>query len=278
MLENLNTTEDDNTENIYEETEPFATSDETHDETNEADTPTEILNPNTQAGLSNTTSQTQFKAPTHTVKNNKRKAVDVAEKRMDEAYKLLKTVVNTEKPKQSLCQLYGQLVAEKLEAFDKMDRIVVMNDIDNLLFRATLRHMEKRSQQQHPTNNLPQQYPSRTNQMSYLNNRTSISTEQPTFTTFTQLSAIDAAPPIHTLVRQASLAQPDSQVSQAYSSSESYESHSSSDRSYDPSLSRPSSTLSLNYYPSPEYQIEANSATAPQERNSFVPTPQSSPY
>ncbi|KAG5894032.1 hypothetical protein JTB14_018134 [Gonioctena quinquepunctata] len=181
---------------------------------------------------------------------------------MDEAYKILKTAVNTEKPKYSRCHVYGQLVAEKLEAFDEMDRIVVMNDIDNLFFKATLRHMEKRSQQQYPTNNIPQQYPSRTNQY-----RTNL------FTTFTQLSAVAAAPPIDTLVRQASLAQPDSQVSQAYSSSESYESHPSSDHSYAPSLSRPSSTLSSNYYPSPEYQIEANSSTAPQERNRFCTYP-----
>lgn len=261
----MNTTEDDNTEKIYEETEPFTTS----DETNEADMPTETFNPTTQARLSNTTSSIQFKAPTQTAKNTKKiKGVDLAEKRMDEAYKILKTAVNTEKPKQSLCHVYGQLVAEKLEALDEMDRIVVMNDIDNLLFRATLRNMEKRSQQ-YPTNNLPQQYPSRTNQ---------ISTEQPSFTTFTQLSAVVAAPPIQTLVRKASVAQPNSQVSQAYSPSESYESHPSSDHSYVPSLSRPSSTLSSNYYPSPEYQIEANSTTAPQECSSFVPTPQSSPY
>lgn len=76
--------EDDNTENICEETEPFATADEIHDETNESDMSTETFNPNTQAGLSNTTSQTQFTNILPKINTGRVWTVDVAEKRVDE--------------------------------------------------------------------------------------------------------------------------------------------------------------------------------------------------
>lgn len=77
-----------------------------------------------------------------------------------------------------MCFVYGELVAEKLEALDEVDRVVVMNDIDNLLFRATMKRISKQSQQQYPTNNLLQQ--------SYSNNNASLSTAQPPFSTFIQ--------------------------------------------------------------------------------------------
>ncbi|CAG9772281.1 unnamed protein product [Ceutorhynchus assimilis] len=214
--ENLNTAEDENSGNIYEETGPFATS----DETNEAHMFSETLNPNTQIGPSNTTSETQFKAPT--TKNKKRTAVDVVGQR-NEAYKILKTSIqHTAKPKQSICHVYGQLVAEKLEALDEIDRIVLMNDIDNLLFRATLKHnMEKQLRQQYSIN-LPQQYPFRTNQMPYLNNNSSTITGQPSSTTFKKHSLAAAESPIHTMVSQAYYSSPEYQdeVSAATTSDE----------------------------------------------------------
>lgn len=36
------------------------------------------------------------------------------------------------------CDLYGQLLAEKLKALDTDDRLVLMNEIDNLVFKYTM--------------------------------------------------------------------------------------------------------------------------------------------
>lgn len=122
-LANLTTDENEIFEDISEETDDLST-----EESNEA------------KGRSNNTADKQCMAPTNN-KTPKRKAVDVVQKRVDEAYKILKTVANSEKPKTSQCSLYGQLVAQKLEALDELERVVVMNDIDNLLFRATIKQM-----------------------------------------------------------------------------------------------------------------------------------------
>lgn len=100
-LENLTAAEDENSEDTYGETEPFATS----DETSEADISIETLCSNAQAGPSNNTSETQFKASTNNSKNKKRKSVDLVQKRMDEAYKILKTSVNPKKTKK-VCVLF----------------------------------------------------------------------------------------------------------------------------------------------------------------------------
>lgn len=109
--------------------------------TNEINVPTapDTVSVNAEAGPSNYTANKQFKTPTNK-QNQKRKAVDVIQGRMDEAYKILKTAVS-EKPKTSQTSLYGQLVAQKLETLNELQRVIVMNEIDNVLFRATMRHM-----------------------------------------------------------------------------------------------------------------------------------------
>lgn len=53
-------------------------------------------------------------------------------------YEIMKQIQNTEPPKTTLCTAYGQLVAERLETLSDMNRIIVMNQIDNLFFRTKM--------------------------------------------------------------------------------------------------------------------------------------------
>lgn len=92
------------------------------------------------------------------INNKKRKPVDVIHERMDEAYKILKTSLSDEKAKPSQSSLYGQLVAQTLETFNEVEKAIVMNEIDNLLFLATMRHMGQQPHTLHSSNTL-QQYP-----------------------------------------------------------------------------------------------------------------------
>lgn len=152
--------------------------------TNEINVPTatDTVSVNAEAGPSNYTANKQFKTPTNK-QNKKRKAVDVIQGRMDEAYKILKTAVS-EKPKTSQTSLYGQLVAQKLETLDELQRVIVMNEIDNVLFRATMRHMGAYS-----TNNTLQlqQYPSNANQRHLYNSSPSEHSSSPA-NSYTSLS------------------------------------------------------------------------------------------
>lgn len=55
-----------------------------------------------------------------TRKNNKKRkldSTDVIEKRMEDAYNIMKTVCD--KPKKNRCQLYEELLGEKLSEFDE---------------------------------------------------------------------------------------------------------------------------------------------------------------
>lgn len=80
------------------------------------------------------------RVPVGEAKKNKRKAVVMNEtnRRMEEAYEIMKQIHNTEPPKTTLCTAYGQLLAERLETICEMNRIIVMNEIDNLFFRAKM--------------------------------------------------------------------------------------------------------------------------------------------
>nr|CAI5851464.1 unnamed protein product [Callosobruchus analis] len=59
------------------------------------------------------------------------------ERRMEEAYEIMKKCRNAKPPKPTLCTAYGQLVATRLETLSEVNRIIMMNEIDNLFFRAT---------------------------------------------------------------------------------------------------------------------------------------------
>ncbi|CAH1982680.1 unnamed protein product [Acanthoscelides obtectus] len=114
-------------------------------DSNEIEANTESAAANKEGGIEKSTESNQkhFKAPVGGAKKNKRKAVDMEEtnRRMEEAYEIMKQCQNTEPPKTTVCTAYGQLVAKRLETLSEVDRIIVMNEIDNLFFRATMRSM-----------------------------------------------------------------------------------------------------------------------------------------
>lgn len=162
-----------------------------------------------EKGPSNNTTEKQCMAPTYN-KTPKRKAVDVVQKRMDEAYKILKTVANSEKPDSNQCSLYGQLVAQKLQALNELDRVVVMNNIDNLLFRATIKQMGRQSHTLHSA--LPQHF--------YNENLVRSCVSSPS-----DQSVL--SPPQTLIIPEGPPSRPDSQLSLHCSSSQSYQSQSS---------------------------------------------------
>lgn len=90
-----------------------------------------------------------FKEPGNK-KNPKKKHLDPVQERMDEAYEILKTVAGTEKLKENQCSLYGKLVAEKLEGFDEFTRVILMHDIDNILFEAKMKQLRQESHKMIP--------------------------------------------------------------------------------------------------------------------------------
>ncbi|CAI6376348.1 unnamed protein product [Macrosiphum euphorbiae] len=55
---------------------------------------------------------------------------------MSEAFEIVKSVV--EKPAKDDCALYTDLLASKLRRFDERTRIILMNEIDNLVFRTEI--------------------------------------------------------------------------------------------------------------------------------------------
>lgn len=86
-----------------------------------------------------------------------------------------------EKPKTTQLSLYGQLIAQKLETLDEIKRAVVMNEIDNLLFRSTMKHMGQQSHALYSTNNPIQQYHSNANHVHYVPHNFSLSYQQPAY-------------------------------------------------------------------------------------------------
>lgn len=70
----------------------------------------------------------------------------IAKKQMDEAFSLIKNRCNRKENEKETneCDLYGQLLAQKLKALDFDDRVVLMNEIDNIVFKHVL-NARKRS-------------------------------------------------------------------------------------------------------------------------------------
>lgn len=123
------------------------------EETNEANVAMETVTSNPQSGPSNNNAPSKhFKVPVNTKNKQKRKAIDGVQGRMDEAYNVLKKTLNVEKSTPSSTSLYGQLVAQKLEPLDPIERVVAMNEIDNLLFRATMKHMGRQTYNPYSSN------------------------------------------------------------------------------------------------------------------------------
>jgi len=72
-----------------------------------------------------TSSTVESYTPTPSTRQNNKKrkldSTDVIEKRMEDAYNIMKSVCN--KPKKNRCQLYGELLGEKLSEFDEKHNI-----------------------------------------------------------------------------------------------------------------------------------------------------------
>lgn len=71
----------------------------------------------------------------------------IARKQMDEAFSLIKNRFNREEKEKEInaCDLYGQLLAEKLKPLHIDDRLVLMNEIDNLVFKYTMNVRQRNS-------------------------------------------------------------------------------------------------------------------------------------
>nr|CAI5826512.1 unnamed protein product [Callosobruchus analis] len=110
-------------------------------DSNEIVATTKSASADKEGGIGNSTNryQNHFKIP---VGEYKRKAVEMneTERRMEEAYEIMKQCRNAKPPKPTLCTAYGQLVATRLETLSEVNRIIMMNEIDNLFFRATMSH------------------------------------------------------------------------------------------------------------------------------------------
>nr|CAI5869225.1 unnamed protein product [Callosobruchus analis] len=117
-------------------------------DSNEIAATTESASADKESGIGNGNStnryQNHFKIPLGGVKKYKRKAVEMneTERRMEEAYEIMKQCRNAKPPKPTLCTAYGQLVATRLETLSEVNRIIMMNEIDNLFFRATMSHYQ----------------------------------------------------------------------------------------------------------------------------------------
>lgn len=64
----------------------------------------------------------------------------IAKKQMDEAFSLIKKRCNQKENEKETneCDLYGQLLAQKLKTLDCDDRLILMNEIDNIVFKYVL--------------------------------------------------------------------------------------------------------------------------------------------
>ncbi|KAF5286448.1 hypothetical protein FQA39_LY16298 [Lamprigera yunnana] len=112
-------------------------------DSNENETTTESASANKEGGIGKSidSNQKHFKAPLGGAKKSKRKAIDMdeTERRMKEAYDIIKQSQNTDPPKTTLCTAYGQLVTQRLETLSELQRTIVMHEIDNLFFSTTMR-------------------------------------------------------------------------------------------------------------------------------------------
>jgi len=64
--------------------------------------------------------------------------IETVEDRVEEAYQILRKMC--EKPAKDECSLYAELLAQKLRALDENRREIVMHEISDLMFRATMKN------------------------------------------------------------------------------------------------------------------------------------------
>ncbi|KAF5298526.1 hypothetical protein FQA39_LY11778 [Lamprigera yunnana] len=92
-------------------------------DSNENEATTESASANKEGGIGKSTDSNQkhFKAPLGGAKKSKRKAIDMdeTERRMKEAYDIIKQSQNTDPPKTTLCTAYGQLVTRDVKRITK---------------------------------------------------------------------------------------------------------------------------------------------------------------
>ncbi|KAF5284791.1 hypothetical protein FQA39_LY04516 [Lamprigera yunnana] len=123
-------------------------------DSNENEATTESASANKEGGIGKSTDSNQkyFKAPLGGAKKSKRKAIDMdeTERRMKEAYDIIKQSQNTDPPKTTLCTAYGQLLTQRLETLSKLQRTIVMHEIDNLFFRTTIGYLRPQYQSTSP--------------------------------------------------------------------------------------------------------------------------------
>lgn len=74
--------------------------------------------------------------PPHSMRPQKRKKKSVYDERLDEAYKVLQNAQKQTQVPQTESQIFGNLVASKLEKFTVETQICVQQDIMNILFKA----------------------------------------------------------------------------------------------------------------------------------------------
>ncbi|CAG4983890.1 unnamed protein product [Colias eurytheme] len=68
----------------------------------------------------------------------------IAKKQIDEAFSLIINRCKENEEETNECDLYGQLLAQKMKTLDTDDRLVLMNEIDNIVFKYVL-NARKRS-------------------------------------------------------------------------------------------------------------------------------------
>ncbi|KAF5300851.1 hypothetical protein FQA39_LY10973 [Lamprigera yunnana] len=123
-------------------------------DSNENEATTESASANKKGGIGKSTDSNQkhFKTPLWGAKKSKRKAIDMdeTERRMKEAYDIIKQSLNTDPPKTTLCTAYRQLVTQRLETLSKLQRTIVMHEIDNLFFRTTMGYLGHQYQSTSP--------------------------------------------------------------------------------------------------------------------------------
>ncbi|KAF0752008.1 Uncharacterized protein FWK35_00012629 [Aphis craccivora] len=101
-----------------------------------------------------------FSAPSMASRKKKKKAKDENEIRVSQAYEYLmqKQKESQKKMEKDEYDIYGALVATKLRKMDEITRQYMMNEIDNLMFRAIIQSTSYKNVQPHPSQNTSLNY------------------------------------------------------------------------------------------------------------------------
>lgn len=86
------------------------------------------------------------------IKKKKRQLQATSEERAEEAYAYLvkkRREGTLDKKQKDECDIFGELIAAKLKSLDHYTRQFVMNDINNLMFRATINKTRVLQESQH---------------------------------------------------------------------------------------------------------------------------------